>query len=437
MVPQRAEHQTNYQDPAQQLESSPNEPRRFSKHLLTELQQDIPSSNAKEFHNTEEGEISQPSFTSPSRTYNSTAVNIIASPIITPSTTSSTKGTTDDPTYSPSNITQYNHLQPYHAKNNAHNNEPHLLSPNLYHSKDTQIYISPNALTNSPSYRDQSPTATSTSTANNYNEPNHIQLQTHMTISQSHILQLSSTTDVDQQCAGKQPCHSLEETTPNTAPTQTTQARMQPCLSGIPTISNTAQLAGPSTTINVDPFLTRRGMVPTYTTNNPFMFFNQHTVNVILQHPTMDDQPYYQAALAAHKAITNLSTATISVYPQTAQGPSVAIWTLHENTKQLKAVESVAHNHPGNTLTHTHDTHSTHPHTQMSMPHQPHHTNTQTPHTSHTNTQDYIPEAQYKLRIELHGIAKLHLHLLDTLLLRTLQHTLTPLVTHTVFGPPQ
>ena len=55
---------------------------------------------------------------------------------------------------------------------------------------------------------------------------------------------------------------------------------------------------------------------------------------------------------------------------------------------------------------------------------------------SHTHTQDYISEAQYKLQIELHGIAKLHLHLLDLLLLRTLQHTLTPLVTHTVFGPP-
>ena len=70
------------------------------------------------------------------------------------------------------------------------------------------------------------------------------------------------------------------------------------------------------------------------------------------------------------------------------------------------------------------------------MPPQLPHTTTQTPHMSHTHTQDYISEAHYKLQIELHGIAKLHLHLLDLLLLRTLQHTLTPLVTHTVLGPP-
>ena len=82
-------------------------------------------------------------------------------------------------------------------------------------------------------------------------------------------------------------------------------------------------------------------------------------------------------------------------------------------------------------------THTAHPQTQMSMPHQPHHTTTQTSHMSHTHTQDYISEAHYKLQIELHGIAKFYLHLLELLLLRTLQHTLTPLVTHTVLGPPQ
>ena len=227
---------------------------------------------------------------------------------------------------------------------------------------------------------------TSTSTANNYNEAHNIQLQTHMTISQCHILQISSTPDVDQRCAGKQPCHSLEETSPNTAPTQSTQARMQPCLSGIPTISNTAQQAGPSTTINADPFLTRRGVVPTYTTNNPFMFFNQHTVNVILQHPTIDDQPYYQAALAAHKAITNLSAATISVYPQSAQGPSVAIWTLHEDPKQPKAVESVEHNHPGNNLPHTRHKHCTATITNVNATPTTPHYHTNTSHVTHSYT---------------------------------------------------
>ena len=114
----------------------------------------------------------------------------------------------------------------------------------------------------------------------------------------------------------------------------------------------------------------------------------------------------------------------------------MAIWILHEDSKQPKAVESVEHNHPGNNLPHTHDTHTAHLQTQMSMQPQPPHTTTQTPHMSHTHTQDYISEAHYNLQIELHGIAKLHLHLLDLLLLRTLQHTLTPLVTHTVLGPP-
>ena len=72
----------------------------------------------------------------------------------------------------------------------------------------------------------------------------------------------------------------------------------------------------------------------------------------------------------------------------------------------------------------------------MTMTPQLPHTNTQTPHMLNTHTLDYTSEAHYNLQIELHGIAKLHLHLLDLLLLRTLQHTLTPLVTHTVLGPP-
>ena len=154
--------------------------------------------------------------------------------------------------------------------------------------------------------------------ANNSNGANSNQLQTPMILPQCNILQLSSTTDVEQRCAGKQTCHRLDEPTPNTASTQTTHAGTQPCLSGNPTLSNTAHIARPSQTINTDPFLTRRGVVPTYATNNPFMFFNQHIVNVILQHPTIDDQPYYQAAIVAHKAITNLTAATISVYPQSA-----------------------------------------------------------------------------------------------------------------------
>ena len=148
-----------------------------------------------------------------------------------------------------------------------------LLTFNNYNSNDNPI--SPNTQTKSQLYIDQSSTMTSSPIANPSNGANSKQLQPPMLLSQCQILQLSSTTDVDQRCAGKQPCHRLDEPTPNTASTQTTQAGTQPCLSGYPTISNTAQLAKPSPTINEDPFLTRRGVVPAYTTNNPFMFFNQ------------------------------------------------------------------------------------------------------------------------------------------------------------------
>ena len=109
--------------------------------------------------------------------------------------------------------------------------------------------------------------------------------------------QPSSTITVEQRRVGKQ--HHLRWSEPlhSTAPSHTHQ---QPPSNGNLSTPITANIDGLAQTINEDPFLTRRGKVPTYSTNNPFMFFTQHTVNVILQHPTIDDQPYYQAALMAH-----------------------------------------------------------------------------------------------------------------------------------------
>ena len=167
-VPQIAEHQTNCQDPAHQLDSSPTKPSIFSKQFLTGLQQDIPCSDDKELHNTEEGEIQQQIFPSSSIAYNPTAANTNLSPIIMPSTTFLTKGAIDDHTYNSNNNIQYNnHLQSYHAKNSAHDDEPNLLTFNHYNSKDTPISL--NTQTNSPLYLDQSPTMTSPPTANPYN----------------------------------------------------------------------------------------------------------------------------------------------------------------------------------------------------------------------------------------------------------------------------
>ena len=90
--------------------------------------------------------------------------------------------------------------------------------------------------------------------------------------------------------------------------------------------------------------------------------------------------------------------------------------------------------HSGNPLTPTHHTNPSSTQTQLTQ-HMSHSTihNTQPP---HTHTTEYSSTAQYHIQIELHGIAKLHLHTIDLLLLRTIQHTLTPLVTHSVLGPP-
>ena len=41
--------------------------------------------------------------------------------------------------------------------------------------------------------------------------------------------------------------------------------------------------------------------------------------------------------MTAHAAIHNLTTATVSVYPHSEHGPSVAIWTIHDSPKQPKA----------------------------------------------------------------------------------------------------
>jgi hypothetical protein len=103
------------------------------------------------------------------------------------------------------------------------------------------------------------------------------------------------------------------------------------------------------------------------------MLFNQHVVNVILQHPTTNEQHYYQAALEAYTVIANLTAATISVYPCSEQSPSVEIWTIHDTPKKLKAEEN---DYTGNTLPlpcNTSDTSKTHTQPQV-PPHLPTHT---------------------------------------------------------------
>ena len=209
---------------------------------------------------------------------------------------------------SPININQEHN---YHSNDNAPNE--HNLQPiHTYNTKNTPISNNAQHDPQNPLYPQSAPTKLQ-HTANHPNKTTSSQLHTPMKLPHCTTNnQPTSTINVEQRNAGKQPCNRQDETSYNTAPTYTNQARTQPCFSGTPTQSNTAQTLRPTQAVTEDPFMTRRGTVPRYSTTKSFMFFNQHTVNVILQHPTIDDPPYYQAALEAHKTIANLTAATIS-----------------------------------------------------------------------------------------------------------------------------
>ena len=187
------------------------------------------------------------------------------------------------------------------------NNQAHI-----YHAKDNVCDAI--TLTTTHNYN------TKNSPTSNNTDPSSGCLHTTMRLHNTNNYQPSSTITVEQRRAGKQPCIRWNEPLYTTAPPHTNQAGTQPRLGGILPTSTTAHTDGPSQTINEDPFMTQRGKVPTYSTNNPFMFFTQHTVNVILQHPTIDDQPYYQAALVAHKAIVRYDLSLSPICPRPISG---------------------------------------------------------------------------------------------------------------------
>ena len=236
---------------------------------------------------------------------------------------------------SPSIPAYYNHST-YHAKDN-------LITPNESNTNITSSikaieHCNPGKQPNlcnvqHPDYASATPTASQEGTQPHLrgNQPqlsttaNITMLPTGSTIYSKGSTPNNSTSvmTTEHSSTGKQPTNRYDNSPVYATATPTTKrARTSPRLSSNqPHLTTEHPTRLPQQTPVEDPITSHQENIPAAPSLNPFMIFTQHVVNVILQYPTSNEQQYYEAAMTAHAAIHNLTTATVSVYPHSEHGP--------------------------------------------------------------------------------------------------------------------